>query len=121
VRMPRFRIRTLMILVLLVGVGLAAICRPYPVEMFRRGSLTQWHGYVLWSDGSVTKFEVGSWRPPGSSILEEPRSMPDPFPRDLRTHFGGMITCLEWSDGSRGWYLTPFRDAPLSPLSAKID
>lgn len=34
-------------------------------------------------------------------------------------HLGGWITSLEWSDGSRGWYLTPFGDVRQTVARAR--
>lgn len=115
-RMPRFTIRALMVAVIVVGVALAATRRPYPISegSYIHGPRSK-GGAVVWSDGSITRYQVEIGDSLDVGPYHEPRvlvwSTPDPNPEHVHTHLGDWVTSLEWSDGSHDWYFTPFRNA----------
>ena len=94
-----------MLVVLVVAIGLAATRRPYPLGHGYKGGLWSGECFPHWSDGTITRDQVG----PEDSI-DAHLPTPDPHPVMTRTHLGGLITSQEWSDGSPGWYFTPFRE-----------
>ena len=103
-----------MIAVAIIGIGLAVTRRPSPFGEFYEGGLWLGRGAVFWSDGSVATYRSEIRDSLGFGSYEEPRrySIPDPYPMISGTYLGGLVTSLEWSDGSRGWYFTPFRTVP---------
>ncbi len=81
-RLPRFRLRTLLIAVVVVAALLGWLARPYPVSIRVGGGPSQ----LTWSNGAVT--EVG---PAG------------PVPRRWRHR--GPLVAVDWTDGTATWHL----------------
>jgi hypothetical protein len=102
-RPPRLRIRTMMVGVAVIGIGMALACRPYPINTGSPagGWLRTW---LLWSDRSITEY------PNHDRIDREltDRSKRPPHPIRIKCHLGRCFISLHRSDGSRGWYFTPF-------------
>ena len=81
-RLPRFRIRALLIAVAVVAALLGWLARPYPSNIRVGGGPSQ----IAWSNGAVTKLGPA-----------------DPLPRRWR-HRGPLIA-VEWTDGTATWHL----------------
>lgn len=97
-RLPRFRIRRMMVVVAVVGICcggiISALRRPYPTDRFHRSPSGPGLGtgppvpselYQAWSDGWVIR--VDETRPDVKA----------------RTRYGRLLR-VEWSDGSTSWY-----------------
>jgi hypothetical protein len=81
-RLPRFRLRTLLIAVAIVAASLGWFARPYPFEIRVGGGPTQFR----WSNGWVTEQERA-----------------DPVPRRWRIR--GPLVAVDWTDGATTWHL----------------
>jgi hypothetical protein len=81
-RLPRFRLRTLLIAVIVVAALLGWLARPYPTNVRLGGGPSQ----ITWSNG-----EVSELAPNGA------------LPSKCR-HRGPLIA-VDWDDGTATWHL----------------
>jgi hypothetical protein len=80
-RVPRFRLRTLLIAMAIVAAILGWLARPYPFIIRVGGGKSR----ITWSNGSVTEQE---WA--------------DPLPRRWRIR--GPLVAVDWTDGATDWH-----------------
>lgn len=93
-RLPSFRLKTLIITVAIVAACLAWLARPYPVNLQLGGGLCR----ITWSNSSVTEEKLAPplWRPAR-------------LPRRWRHRV--LLIAVDWTDGTTSWHLqVPYKD-----------
>jgi hypothetical protein len=81
-RLPRLRLRTLLVAVAIAAVILGCLGRPYPFVILVGGGKSR----ITWSNGAVTE---GEW--------------PSRVPRRCRIR--GPLVAIDWADGATTWHL----------------
>lgn len=101
-RMPRTTIRGMMLVIAVSAFFASIACRTYPVSSLYGGGLRSLTGSITWSDGSFTHLTIRR-----RSVSDRWESASGVCPLFPSPHLGGLVTSLEWSDGSVSWYFTP--------------
>jgi hypothetical protein len=88
---PRFRIRTLLIVVAVVAILLGWLARPYPTGLRLSTELLQ----IVWSNGSLTNLEHdGNLRK-----LWQDGKLPDSW------RYRAFLVVVDWTDGTTSYHL----------------
>jgi len=104
-RVPRvrFTVWCMMVAVAVVALTLGYLRRPYPVTTTlvltnKESRLSHWEIRPRWSDGRVQRIKA-------QCSIDWPNTLKasEPWPKGWR-HYGPVLR-VEWSDGSRSYYL----------------
>lgn len=103
-RIPRMTIRGMMIAVAMSGLLASIALRPYPALSFSAGTARSQTAVIVWSDGSSSHASVRR-----RTLTDKWECTSGLSPLFANSHFWGLLTSLEWSDGSVSWYVTPLK------------